>query len=459
MNYLAVITAAIASITGPFASHSGPEEADKITIYYDSLIEHDSPQSSMEYEEEEPMTVEEFLSASEGTAFPDTYSQPYDSLVVALQERKAQEAFDAFFNEFINIERVECSSDGQLPDSVYEARLKMLMSPVNMTYNDVVKRYIISYTTRMRPMMEKILARSQYYFPMIEEELDREGLPIELRMLPVVESALTPTAISYAGASGLWQFMYTTGKVYGLEINSFVDQRRDPLLSTKAACRYLKDLYGIYGDWSLALAAYNCGPGNVNKAIRRAGSDSRNFWDIYPYLPSETRGYVPSFIAATYAYAFHYHHDIEPAESSLPLATDTVMISRPTHFGQITSSTHIPAEVLRTLNPQYKADIIPAAGKSYALTLPLDGISQFIDNEEAIYAKDTVYLAQYVTTSKTDPSKKIISFSSYTYKVRSGDTLSDIAKKHHVTVAQLMKWNNIKNAHRLRVGQRLEIYR
>ena len=182
-------------------------------------------------------------------------------------------------------------------------------------------------------------------------------------MLPVVESALSPTAISRAGATGLWQFMYTTGKVYGLEVNSFIDQRRDPVLSTKAACRYLKDLYGIYEDWTLALAAYNCGPGNVNKAIKRAGDQAEDFWDIYPYLPAETRGYVPSFIAATYAYTFSYQHDIAPAPTAMPLATDTVMISRPMHFDQITSTIDLPKEVLRSLNPQYKMDIIPAVGK------------------------------------------------------------------------------------------------
>lgn len=327
-----------------------------------------------------------------------------------------------------------------------------------MPYNEVVKRYIITYTTR-KTLMENVLGRSQYYFPMIEEELDRAGLPIELRMLPVVESALSPTAISRAGATGLWQFMYTTGKVYGLEVNSFIDQRRDPVLSTKAACRYLKDLYGIYEDWTLALAAYNCGPGNVNKAIKRAGDQAEDFWDIYPYLPAETRGYVPSFIAATYAYTFSYQHDIAPAPTAMPLATDTVMISRPMHFDQITSTIDLPKEVLRSLNPQYKMDIIPAVGKSYSLTLPLGEVARFLENEESINAKDTVYMAQYLKPSRTDPSQKVFSLESFTYRVKSGDTLSSIAKRHNVSVAQLMKWNNLKNAHKLRIGQKLEIYR
>lgn len=452
MNFATIIALASASLGNPLSAPLEPLRADSISIYYEI------PASQPEEPEQNDMTIEEFLCASRGDTFTDAYSQPYDSLVVALQERQSRQAFDNFFNEFINIESAPYH-EGALPDSVYEARLHKLMSPIHLAYNDIVKRYIILYTTQRRKSMENILARSQYYFPMIEEELDRAGLPVELRMLPVVESALSPTAISYVGATGLWQFMYATGKLYGLEVTSFVDQRRDPLLSTRAACQFLKDLYGIYGDWTLAIAAYNCGPGNVNKAIKRAGGDAKTFWDIYPYLPKETRGYVPSFIAATYTYAFHYHHDIVPAENDLPLVTDTIMVNRPMHFGQITSTIGIPTEVLRSLNPQYKMDIIPATTKSYALTLPMGCITSFVENEEEINSKDTVYLAEYITTSRTDPSKKVFSLDSYTYRVKSGDTLSGIAQKNHVTVAQLMKWNNIKNAHKLRIGQRLEIYR
>ena len=197
----------------------------------------------------------------------------------------------------------------------------------------------------------------------------------------------------------------------------------------------------------------------MNKAIRRAGGHASSFWDIYPYLPRETRGYVPSFIAATYVYTFHYQHDLQPAETNLPLATDTVMIHRPMHLDQVASSLEIPKEVLRSLNPQYKLDIIPASTKAYPLTLPLADITRYIDNEAAILAKDTVYLAQYLQPSRTEPDKQVFALDSFTYRVKSGDTLSGIAKKHHVTVAQLMKWNNLKSANRLRVGQRLEIYR
>lgn len=452
MQLFSILTALVGLIH-PFGQDSEPQSrADSIAIYY-----HARPESPHKAKVKPELNIDERQAERQ---LQDALTSPsYDSLVVSMQEMQAHKAFEDFFNDFINIETTPIDDAAQLPDSIYEARLRMILSPIAMPYNSVVKRYILAYTTSHRHTMENILGRSRYYFPMIEAELDKAGLPIELRMLAAIESALSPTAVSWVGATGLWQFMYTTGKHYGLEINSFVDQRRNPLESTRAACRYLKDLYDIYGDWTLALAAYNCGPGNVNKAIRRAGGEAASFWDIYPYLPRETRGYVPSFIAATYVYTFHFQHDLQPAALDLPLATDTVMISRPMHLDQVASSLEIPKEVLRSLNPQYKLDIIPATTKSYPLTLPLADITRYIDNEEAILAKDTVYMAQYLQTSRTDPNKQVFALDSFTYRVKSGDTLSTIAKKHHVTVAQLMKWNNLKSANRLRVGQRLEIYR
>lgn len=452
MQLFSILTALVGLIH-PFGQDSEPQgRADSIAIYY-----HARPESTLKAKVKPELNIDELQAERQ---LQDALTRPsYDSLVVSMQEMQAHKAFEDFFNDFINIETTPIDDAAQLPDSIYEARLRMILSPIAMPYNSVVKRYILAYTTSHRHTMENILGRSRYYFPMIEAELDKAGLPIELRMLAAIESALSPTAVSWVGATGLWQFMYTTGKHYGLEINSFVDQRRNPLESTRAACRYLKDLYDIYGDWTLALAAYNCGPGNVNKAIRRAGGEAASFWDIYPYLPRETRGYVPSFIAATYVYTFHFQHDLRPAALDLPLATDTVMINRPMHLDQVASSLEIPKEVLRSLNPQYKLDIIPATTKSYPLTLPLADITRYIDNEEAILAKDTVYMAQYLQKSHTDPNKQVFALDSFTYRVKSGDTLSTIAKKHHVTVAQLMKWNNLKSANRLRVGQRLEIYR
>ena len=451
MNVLTAIALLATALQPQSEQPSGRFRTDSICIYYPLEQAH----TISVHEAEEPIAAPYDTPTP---CFSDNYTLPYDSLVAALQEQRAREAFDRFFDDFIDIECTAGISGRQLPDSVYEARLRRILSPIHMPYNEVVKRYILNYTLR-KTQMENVLSRARYYFPMIEEELDRAGLPVELRMLPVVESALSPTATSRAGATGLWQFIYTTGKVYGLEINSFVDQRRDPVLSTRAACRYLKDLYRIYNDWTLALAAYNCGPGNVNKAIRRAGNEAKSFWDIYPYLPTETRGYVPSFIAATYAYTFSYQHAIAPLPTPLPLATDTVQISRPLHFDQIASTIHLPKELLRSLNPQYKMDIVPAAGKSYTLTLPMGEMARFIENEEQIHAKDTLYMAQYLKPSRTSPARQEFSLDSYTYRVQSGDTLSSIATRHNVTVAQLMKWNNLKSAHKLRIGQRLEIYR
>jgi membrane-bound lytic murein transglycosylase D len=383
--------------------------------------------------------------------------ETFDSILAKWYSSNIVKSYDEFFQDFIDIDSVAVPQSN-IPDSVYENRMKMLISPIALGYNDIIKKYIITYTTSRKAMMGRILGLSQMYFPMIEEELARLNLPLELRMLPIVESALNPIAVSRAGATGLWQFMYNTGKIYGLEITSFVDQRRDPLLSTKAACRYLKDLYAMYGDWTLAIASYNCGPGNVNKALKRAGDDAKTFWDIYPYLPRETRGYVPSLVAAMYAYTFHQQHGIEFVSPPLPIATDTIMVSRLMHLEQVASTLDISMDVLRQLNPQYKNDIIPALDKKYAFTLPQHDISRYIENEAQILGKDTIYLADYMK-KPTVALEKEFNISSVRYKVKSGDTLGSIARKHGVTVKQIVKWNNIKNANKLRLGQTLEIFK
>ncbi len=383
--------------------------------------------------------------------------QVCDSLLTSWYEQNLFATQDKFFKEFIDIDST-ATLVSSVPDSVYSARLKAILSPISLGYNEVVKRYLITYTQNRKELMGRMVGLSQVYFPMIEEELVKEGMPVELRVLPIIESALNPMAVSRVGATGLWQFMYATGKSYGLEITSFVDQRRDPVAATKAAVRFLKDLYSIYGDWTLAIAAYNCGPGNVNKALARAGSNAKTFWDVYPYLPTETRGYVPSFIAATYAYTYHKQHGIEAAAPTLPLSTDTIKISRLTHFDQIASTINVPKETLRALNPQYKLDIVPAQDKTYALTLPLSEVSRYLQNEQDIQAKDTVYLAQYLKQSAS-VNQKAFNITTATYKVKSGDTLGAIAKKHGVTVKQLMTWNRIKNANTLRLGQVLEIHK
>lgn len=375
-----------------------------------------------------------------------------DSLVAVWREKQRLDSYTDFFNTYIAFDP---AIGGSVPDSVYTNRLRALASPIQLPYNDIVRGYINRYTDSRYGTISRILGMSQYYFPLIEEELLREGLPVELRALPVIESALTPTAVSPMGATGLWQFMPTTGKSYGLEINTLVDERRDPLLSTRAACRYLKDLYAIYNDWSLAIAAYNCGPGNVNKALARAGQNSRTFWDIYDYLPRETRGYVPAFIGASYAYAFHKQHGIELTQAPIPLSVDTIRVNRLMHLEQISSTIPVPIETLRQLNPQYKLDIIPATTKPYTLIIPQRYVNEYITNEQAIYAKDSMYLKEYLNPANLD--KKKLERTGSVYTVKKGDTMGTIARRYRVTTAQIMRWNGLKSANKLSIGQKLRI--
>ena len=373
-----------------------------------------------------------------------------DSLVAVWRERQCGDSYQEFFDNYI---LVDSTAEGTTPDSVYIQRLRALVSPIQLPYNNIVRGYINRYTDSRYGTISRILGMSQYYFPLIEDELLKEELPVELRALPIIESALSTTAVSPMGAVGLWQFMPSTGKSYGLEINSLVDERRDPYRATQAACRYLKDLYAIYNDWSLAIAAYNCGPGNVNKAIARSGG--KNFWEIYDYLPRETRGYVPAFIGASYAYAYHRQHGIEPTEAPIPLSVDTVRINKLMHLGQISSTIDLPIETLRQLNPQYKLDIIPATTKPYTLVLPQRYVMQYIAHEPEIQAKDSMYLKEYINPANID--KKRQERSGSVYVVKKGDTLGAIARRYRVTTAQIMRWNKLKSAHKLRIGQRLRI--
>ena len=379
-----------------------------------------------------------------------------DSLVGAWGRFHREDAFGNFFREYVRIDSTNVTRTDH--DSLYVKRLRALVSPIPLPFNDLVRRSILKYTASTNGTISRVLGRSQYYFPIIEEALLRNGMPVELRSLSIIESALLPTALSRMGASGLWQFMPTTGRSYGLEVNSVVDERRDPILASEAACRFLKDLYNMYQDWTLAIAAYNCGPGNVNKAFARAGRDSKTFWDIYPYLPRETRDYVPAFIGATYAYAYHAQHGIVVAEPPVPLAVDTLRITRLLHFGQIASTIDLPIETLRELNPQYMIDIVPATNKTYTLVVPQRKAIEFIEHEVEIYAKDSTYLKQYINPANIDKKKLESSArnASY-YRVRKGDTLGSIAQRHHVSVKQLMRLNHIRNPRALRIGQRLRI--
>ncbi len=387
-----------------------------------------------------------------------------DSLLCEWREKEALDQFDTFFQQYIyiddtthvaTVENAPKKEATQILDTLYQKRLTDLASPIGLPYNSIVRNYINRYVSSNTSLMTNVMTRSQYYFPHIEEELIKHNLPLELRAMPIIESALTSTAVSRAGAAGLWQFMPSTGKVYNLEVNSLVDERCDPTKATVAACRFLSDLYRMYGEWSLAIAAYNCGPGNVNKALARSGLKEGTFWDIYYYLPRETRGYVPAFIAASYAYAYHQQHGIELNEPPLPLATDTVTVNKILHLGQVSEVLDIPIELLRQLNPQYRRDIIPATTKTYSLRLPQRYVSPFIEQELAINKLDSTYLKQYI-----DPAniKKIISGTSGSiYVVKNGDTLGAIARRHNTTISNIMSWNNLRSANKLSIGQRLRV--
>nr|WP_036930401.1 LysM peptidoglycan-binding domain-containing protein [Prevotella sp. 10(H)] len=343
-------------------------------------------------------------------------------------------------------------------DSVYVNRLYSLPTKMELAFNPVVRDYIEMYAGRRRNQVSYMLGQAKYYFPLFEEALDKEGLPLELKYLPIIESALNPIARSRAGATGLWQFMAPTGKMYDLEINSLVDERRDPHKSTDAAARYLKDLYAIYGDWNLVIAAYNCGPGNVNKAIRRSGGQT-DYWAIYPYLPRETRGYVPAFIAATYIMNYYNEHNICPAECKNPASIDSLMIDKNVHFQQIADNLNVSVDDLRQYNPQFKSDIIPGSYKNYSLNLPIDKLSLFLDKKDDIY---TYKADQYLTHRKIAGVDVVggnrPAGSAVTHRVRRGDTLARLASQYGVTSSQIKQWNNL-SSNKLSVGRRLKIYR
>ena len=350
------------------------------------------------------------------------------------------------------------------PDSVYIERLKKIPTVVDLTYNSIVRRYIEVYTRQKRSSVGVMLGLSQYYFPLFDEVFDYYDIPNEMKYMSIIESALNPRAYSRTRAVGLWQFMYGTGRIYGLTINSLVDERRDPIKSTYAAAKFCKDLYSIYNDWILVIAAYNCGPGNVNKAIRRSGG-KRNYWDIYYHLPRETRGHVPAFIAATYVMNYYKEHNLKPVPVSFPVTSDTIMVTRNLHLAQVSEVLGIPLQLLRDMNPQYRTDIIPAKDNPMTLRLPLDQTARFIDFEKDIYAyKDSVYF---------NPEKVITTPTSYDahnngepppgnyaklyYTVREGDNLGFVSMWYNVRISDIRYWNNIRN-NTIRSGQKLVIY-
>ena len=368
-----------------------------------------------------------------------------------------------FFDEALAwLDTTECTSDTlitELPDSIYKQRLQALPFVIEVPYNEVVRRYILRYVKHSPRQLAALQRKAEYYFPIFEDILAKHDLPYELCYMPVIESALNPQARSHMGATGLWQFMPTTGKKYGLEINSLVDERMDPIRSTEAACLFLKNLYAIFQDWNLVIAAYNCGPGNVNKAIHRAGG-KRDFWSIYPYLPSETRGYLPIFIAASYAMNYAEAHGICPAIPLATMASDTIVTTQRQHLKQIADNIDIPLAELRRLNPQYPRDIIPG-GKAYAICLPIEKAGLYIDKQDTILA----YQAKELIHNRRDEIELLhrtsvnggYSINGVTYyKIKEGDTLGGIAKKFRVSVKQLKAWNGLKSD-MIRAGKTLKI--
>ena len=379
------------------------------------------------------------------------------------------------------------------PKEVYIERLGRMPTVMEMAYNDIVQRFIDRYTGRLRYSVSYLLGAANFYMPIFEEALESYQLPLELKYLPIIESALNPKAVSRVGATGLWQFMLATGRQYGLEVNSLVDERRDPVKASYAAAHYLRDLYRIFGDWNLVIAAYNCGPENINKAIRRyraangkTESDAitqadKDYWKLYPYLPAETRGYVPAFIAANYIMTYYCEHNICPMTTRLPAQSDTVVVHKDVHLEQIAGVLGLDADILRTINPEFRRDVVPGNTKPYAIRLPLADTGRFIDNEDSIYN----YRASELLTKRAvvDVADDVPTFSrrgkgrssrygrnsrrgrrassggahgSKSVTIRQGQTLSQIAKQNGTTVSNLKRLNGIKG-NNIRAGKKLRV--
>lgn len=385
------------------------------------------------------------------------------------------------------------SADCNQPDinpfyekEVYKARLQRMPTIIEMPYNDVVQKFIDRYANNLRRSVSIMLGATNFYMPIFEEALEAYNLPLELKYLPVIESGLNPQATSYVGAAGLWQFMIGTGKRYGLEINSLVDERRDLIKSSYAAANYLSDLYRIFRDWHLVIAAYNCGPDKINKAIHRAGG-TKDYWQIYPYLPKETRGYVPAFIAANYIMNYYCDHNICPMVADIPAKTDTVMVNRDIHFNQIASVLNMEVSQLKELNPQYRRNIINGSNKPSSLRLPSTLVNKFIDNEQAIYDynadallnkraevevnEENIANTSYSHSNSYTRSSNNNSYRSSRHKnkhtkkhkersqnvtIKDGDTLSEIAERNHTTVSKLKKLNKISGSN-IRAGKKLRV--
>ena len=374
-------------------------------------------------------------------------TQEIDSLLADWQTRNF-----LFFDE-------SCESTGENLEydaQTYANRLSRLPNVIAMPYNNVVQKYIDLYSGRLRNSVAVLLGASNFYNPIFEEALESYQMPLELKYLPIIESALNPTATSRAGAVGLWQFMIGTGKQYGLEVTSLIDERRDPIKASYAAARYLHDLYGIFGDWTLAIASYNCGPNNILKAIKRAGG-VRDYWAIYPFLPAETRGYVPAFIAANYIMNYYCDHNICPINTKLPMGTDTIQVYRNVRMERIVELCGIGGEELRKLNPQYRTTLIPGDTHPCTLRMPTAAINAFIEAGDSIYVPLSDVQTQIEIPLVEHSRKKGRTRRGGTsVTVRKGDTLSAIARRNNTTVANLRRINGIRG-NTIRSGQKIRV--
>ena len=362
--------------------------------------------------------------------------------------------------EQYNMDSVRFTTD--VPDSVLMKRLTQMNSFISLPYNETVKNYMILYSEKMPTKMGEMLGLAQYYMPIFEETFRQYGLPMELKYVAIIESALNPRAESRVGAKGMWQFMYRTAINYGLKVDSYTDERMDPIASVDAAARYFRDAYRIFGDWALAISAYNCGSGNVNKAIKRAGGRT-DFWSVYDYLPRETRGYVPAMVGAMYAFRYASEYGLRPDPISLPVYVDTFHIHKNLHFRQVSEILGIPLDDVRDLNPQYYTDIVPGEGGDEVIRLPFNYTSAFLDLQDSIYRHktDVLFTAKVQDGRETVAGRPVPTSRGATgqwvyYKVKSGDSLGKIARKYHCTVKQLKNWNNLKSD-RINIGQRLKV--
>ena len=447
-----ILALAISALLLPLSiSTQAQDDDDGTAITFDNGKE--TPENTDEYavfdDEQQPLNID-----TASITLPESMTFDVDSLL-------------RLYNSitYLQVDN-DCNYNGENPvydKETYIERLQRLPNIIEMPYNNVVRNIIDRYSGRMRNSVSYWLGASNFYMPIFEEALEAYQLPLELKYLPVIESGLNPNAVSKAGATGLWQFILTTGKQYGLTVNSLVDERRDPVKASNAAAHYLKDLYGIFNDWNLVIAAYNCGPENVNRAIHRANGQ-RDYWAIYPYLPRETQGYVPAFIAANYIMNYYCEHNICPIRSKLPVKTDTVVVNKDVHLQQIAAVCNLSMDELRALNPQYRRDIVNGNAGPSIVRLPQSAINTFIDNEDSVYTynasqlltrRSEVKAAEAKATKKSSKKSKSKK-KRKTVTVRRGDTLSSIAARYGTTVARLRKLNGLKGS-TIQAGRKLRV--